>query len=289
MSRVRRAAVATMLCAALTFVGAGVAGGSTHSEKSGAATNRAAKASSKGDPAVTRRLALAAGLQVAKKSHKRPTVTVRGKRYAAPNPYLAHLRLAAASTTRTGAGSRPTRASGGRRRRRPGAGRQPAHAVHPQRGRSRRGRSARTTPRASAEQLTKLGVDKQFQAANVHGRLSPPTVPPPSTALARTRAPSPRRPAPASATPATASRSPARSVTGRTVAPATATVTSTSSGCTLKAGSSISATTSGSSFDTVLVVYDSAGSHRRRRTTTPTTTRSRARSPTAREVRRTTT
>ncbi len=40
---------------------------------------------------MTRRLARAAGLQVAKKSHKRPTVTVRGKRYAAPNPYLAHL------------------------------------------------------------------------------------------------------------------------------------------------------------------------------------------------------
>ncbi len=36
-------------------------------------------------------------------------------------------------------------------------------------------------------------------------------------------------------------------------------VTSTSSGCSSRPASSISATTSGSNFDTVLVVYDSAG------------------------------
>ena len=248
-----------MLCAALTFVGTGVAVGSTHSEKAGAATNRAAKASSKGDPAVTRRLALAAGLQVAKKSHKRPTVTVRGKRYAAPNPLLAHQmpgsdvdysywRRVAAEQGKRQAAQKTPRVQGVN---------PPTPYTHTEQ--EPVGQVGSNDTRGTAEQLTKLGVNKQFQGVNVRGQLSPPTVPTPKHGTREDQGSIPD-----------ATRTGIGTL--RQGVKVTSKIGDGPHGRAgdghgdfdffrlhLKAGQSVSATTSGSSFDTVLVVYDSAG------------------------------
>ncbi len=139
---------------------------------------RTAPGNRKGDPAVTRRLALQAGLQVATKHRSRPTVTVRGRSYAAPNPYLAEV---PAGTRVDWSYWRRQMSNQGQRR----LVAQKQHRLHPS--------VAVPTPYAyheaepagthgsndlqpDAERLTKLGVSKQFQAAKITGRLSVPSV-----------------------------------------------------------------------------------------------------------------
>jgi hypothetical protein len=260
MSRVRRAAVATMLAAALTLAGGVVLGSPAQSAQAKPGKPRTPAASPKGDPAVTRRLALQAGLQVTSKHRSRPTVTVGGRSYAAPNPYLAevpagtrvdwsywHRRMSNQGDRRFAAEKRGVHAS---------VAVPTPYSYDEAEPAGQLGKNDRPL---DAERLTKLGVSNQFQAVNVHGQLSQPKV--------------------------TANRwhthedqgsIPLAQGTGigfdRKAVKVTSRIGDGPHGrardrhgdfdfyrMRAKAGDSIQANTDGSNFDTVLVVYDSAG------------------------------
>jgi hypothetical protein len=129
-----------------------------------------------GDRGTTERLALAAGLQVGAKHRNRPQVTVKGRRYAAPNPYLADL-----------PGNVPVDWSYWHRRLRTLGERRSAHRL------AQRGVLARQVPtpvvyseqepadrlgrndtQATSEHLTDVGLGRPSQAAQVSGTLFRP-------------------------------------------------------------------------------------------------------------------
>ena len=135
----------------------------------------AAARSPRRDRATTERLTLAAGLQVGAKHRNRPQVTLGGRRYAAPNPYLADL-----------PGNVPVDWSYWHRR---------LHTLGQQRSAQRTQRRvlARQVPtpeaydeqepadglgyndtQSTSEHLTDVGIGRAFQAAQIAGSLFRP-------------------------------------------------------------------------------------------------------------------
>jgi len=131
-----------------------------------------------GDPAVVARLAQAAGLQVGPKHRTRPSVSVGGRRYAAPDPALAE--LPAGSVVDQSYWRRRTDRLGLQRAARrtvAGTARQAVPVAVSHAEQEPTGTLGANDSPANAEYLDSLGTGtgKQFRAAQVDGRLYQPS------------------------------------------------------------------------------------------------------------------
>jgi hypothetical protein len=209
--------------------------------------------------AVVERLTQQAGIQLAAKHRSRPTVTVGGRRYPAPDPLLSQ--QLSGTTSDYSYWRRHHRLAGlERMRARKTAG--TARAVprpfvyHEQ---ERVGVTGRNDGLATSEHLADLGVDRPFQAARIEGRLSAPPV------RARRAVTHEDQGSIYRATPTGIGRAHPRVVVSSRIGDGPHGKAGDGRGdfdffrVHVFAGSAIAADTAGSKLDTVLVVYDSAG------------------------------
>jgi hypothetical protein len=255
MFAAQRAAVA--LVAAATTVVAGLVVSASASP--GSAPRPDPRSHGSGAAAVER-LTRQAGIQLGAKHTSRPKVTVDGRRYAAADPMLAllptgtrsdlfywrqHHRLEGLARMRArAAGARTTRAV-------------PTPFVYHEQ--EPVGSLGRNDGRTTAEPLVGLGVDRPYQAARILGRLSAPPV------QARRGTTREDQGSIYRATPSGVGRAHPRVVVHSRIGDGPHGSKGDRHGdfdffrVHAFAGSAIAADTGGSDFDTVLVVYDSAG------------------------------
>ncbi len=212
--------------------------------------------------ATVRRLTRQAGIQLAAKHRTRPTVTVGGRRYPAPDPMVSQQL----------SGTTSDLFFWRRHRMQAGLARMRARAAAPS------GAAARAVPRpfvyrerermgvigsndgsTTSEHLTDLGVDRPFQAARVVGRLSAPPV------RARRGSTHEDQGSLYRATPSGIGRAHPRVVVHSRIGDGPHGKAGDGHGdfdffkVHAFRGSAIAADTAGSNLDTVLVVYDPAG------------------------------
>ena len=159
MNRTQRALTAAVAAAALVSIGSPASAHSRHRPTGGDDVR-----------AATDRIAAAAGLQTAAKHTRRPTVRIGGRRYPAANPSLAQ--VLDSSTTdwsywrrlaeRQGLQRSKARATAGR------AVPTPVAYTEQEPAGSRGGNDTR----AGSEHLANVGIGREFQAVRVQGRLS---------------------------------------------------------------------------------------------------------------------
>lgn len=143
----------------------------------------------RGDPSVTQRLALQAGLQVGAKHTTRPRVSVGGRSYLAANPFLAELRTDTGADwsywrrrmSAEGQQGAQTRTGTARRSAAPQVA-VPTPYTYTEH--EPAGRLHRNDTQDTSELLTGFGLHQAHQAVDVKGRLSLPVV---RTTAIRTR------------------------------------------------------------------------------------------------------
>ena len=247
MSTIQRALGATT--AGLVLLATGVVGADA------APRHRAPAAG--GDRSATELLAVRAGLQVGPKHVHRPSVRVGGREYAAADPYLAQLRSGSQPDWSFWRGRLAARGDRLARARVAGAHRVPTPAAHDEL--EPAGGLGDNDTRAAAEHLTDVGIGRASQAVRVLGRLATPTVQTRPLATVEDQGSIPRATRTGIGPGRRGVLVSSRIGDGRHGSSREGTGDFDFYQVRALAGQTLTATTAGSAFDTVLTVYDRPG------------------------------